>query len=85
MKCGTFTSPNRLQARNSARQDAITSIFRMIDEGRVDVEQPDVSVLTEVVDDLTTFYATHGITREEHRRMVVEVWGKMKAWLEGED
>jgi hypothetical protein len=57
----------------------------MIDEGRVDVEQPDVSALTEVVDDLTEFYATHGITREEHRRMVAEVWNKMKAWLEGED
>lgn len=71
--------------RLRARQDAISSIFRMIDEGRIDVEQPDVSALTEVVDDLTTFYATHGIPREEHRRMVAEVWNKMKAWLEGED
>ena len=71
--------------RLRARQDAITSIFRMIDEGRVDVEDVNVAVLTEVVDDLTEFYATHGITREEHRRMVAEVWNKMKAWLEGED
>jgi len=76
--------------RLRARQDAITSIFRMIDEGRIGVSDCDTAVLygdvlTEVVDDLTTFYATHGITREEHRRMVAEVWNKMKAWLEGED
>jgi len=71
--------------RGKARQDTITAIFRMIDEGRLAADMLDDSALIEVVNLLTPQYAEYGIRREEHHRMVYEVWDKIKAWLEGED
>ena len=71
--------------RGKARQDTITAIFRMIDEGRLTAKMLDDSVLIEIVDLLTSQYAEYGIRREDHRRMVSEVWDKVKTWLDGED
>jgi hypothetical protein len=72
------------QALLASRQDAISAIYRLIDEHKIDIGEPDVALLDEVIRDLTVFYAQDGVTREEHRMIVNDVWHKMCDWLNGE-
>jgi hypothetical protein len=77
-------SDPKQQALHASRQDAITALYRLIDEQQLHIDEPDVSLLDSVIRDLTVYYAGAGVTREEHREIVNDVWHKMCEWLNGE-
>ena len=77
-------SPDEMSPLAEARQDAISMLFKLIDEEGLEVLSPDQQLLDNVIDNVLSSHTSHFVSRDEASALVMEVWDKIVKWMEGD-
>lgn len=79
-----MSAPDETNPLAEARQDVISMFFKLIDEEGLEVTSPDQQALDDVIDNVLSSYISHFSSRAEASALVMEVWGKIVKWMEGD-